>query len=78
MQEIKVCNQIVQYFLIFCNVQYCVSTTVSFVWLCACVYVYVIYEDTNLYNDMIWHRYYNMKVIYEDTFCVPVIIGVRQ
>ncbi len=38
------------------------------------VRVFVIYEDTHLYNDMgIWHRYYNEKVIYEDIFSVPII-----
>ncbi len=37
-----------------------------------CGHVYVVYEDTNLYNDM-GHRYYKEKVIYEDIFSVPII-----
>ncbi len=38
-----------------------------------CVHVYVVYEDTNLYNDMGMTRYYKEKVIYEDIFSVPII-----
>ncbi len=41
--------------------------------VCVCVHVYVAYEDTNLYNDMVWHRYYKEKVIYEDIFSVLII-----
>ncbi len=41
--------------------------------VCVCGHVYVVYEDTNLYNDMVWHRYYKEKVIYEDIFSVPII-----
>ncbi len=38
---------------------------------CVCVHVYVVYEDTNLYNDM--GMTYKEKVIYEDIFSVPII-----
>ncbi len=52
--------------LIFFDVPVCVC-------VCVCGHVYVVYEDTNLYNDMVWHRYYKEKVIYEDIFSVPII-----
>ncbi len=29
-----------------------VCTVCVYVWVCVCVRVYVVYEDTNLYNDM--------------------------
>ncbi len=51
----------------------CVSVCVC-VCVCVCgvcVHVYVVYEDTNLYNDIVW--YYKEKVIYEDIFSVPII-----
>jgi len=36
--------------------------------------MFVVYEDTHLYNDMgMTHRYYKEKVIYEDIFSVPII-----
>ncbi len=42
--------------------------------MCVCVCVCVVYEDTNLYNDMgITNRYYKEKVIYEDIFSVLII-----
>ncbi len=47
-----------------------------FVRVCVCVYahVYVVYGDTNLYNDMVMtYRNYKEKVIYEDKFSVPII-----
>ncbi len=50
----------------------CVCCVVC-VCVCVCGHVYVVYEDTNLYNDMGWHRYYKEKVIYEDIFSVPII-----
>ncbi len=34
--------------------------------VCVCVHVYVVYKDTNLYND-------KEKVIYEDIFSLPII-----
>ncbi len=41
--------------------------------VCVCVF-YVVYEDTNLYNDMGYDiGYYKEKVIYEDIFSVPII-----
>ncbi len=50
----------------------CVCVCVCVV--CVCVRVYVVYEDTNLYNNMGYDRgYYNLKVFYEDTAYVPVI-----
>ncbi len=36
-----------------------------------CVHVYVVYEDTNVYNG--YSMYYKEKVIYEDIFSVPII-----
>ncbi len=41
--------------------------------VCVCVWVYVVYEDTNLFNNMGMTEYYNLKVFYEDTAYVPVI-----
>ncbi len=42
--------------------------------VCVCVRVYyVVYEDTNLYNNMGMTEVYNLKVFYEDTAYVPVI-----
>ncbi len=41
--------------------------------VCVCGHVYVVYEDTNLYNDMGMTWYYKEKVIYEDIFSVPII-----
>ncbi len=38
-----------------------------------CVRVYVVYEDTNLYNNMGMTEVFNLKVVYEDTAYVPVI-----
>ncbi len=54
--------------------------------VCVCVcgggggggHVYVVYEDTNLYNDMVWHKYYKEKVIYEDIFSVPIILNAYK
>ncbi len=40
--------------------------------VCVCGHVYVVYVDTNLYNDM-GITYYKEKVIYEDIFSVPII-----
>ncbi len=44
-------------------------------WVCVweSVRVYVVYEDTNLFNNMGMTGYYNLKVVYEDTAYVPVI-----
>ncbi len=39
--------------------------------VCVCGHVYVVYEDTNLYNDI--RHYDKEKVIYEDIFSVPII-----
>jgi len=43
--------------------------------VCVCVsgHVYVVYEDTNLYNDMGMTRRYYKEVIYEDVLSVPII-----
>ncbi len=41
--------------------------------VCVCVRVYVVYEDTNLYNDMGMTEVLQLKVFYEDTAYVPVI-----
>ncbi len=43
--------------------------------MCVCVsgHVYVVYKDTNLYNDMGMTRRYYKEVIYEDIFSVPII-----
>ncbi len=38
--------------------------------VCVCVYVYVVYEDTHLYNDT---GITQEMVIYEDIFSVPII-----
>ncbi len=35
-----------------------------------CGHVNVVYEDTNLHNDMGYDRYYKEKVIYEDIFII--------
>ncbi len=34
--------------------------------VCVCVRVYVVYEDTNLYNDMGMTEVLQLKVFYED------------
>ncbi len=42
-----------------------------------CVHAYVVYEDTNVYNDMgmtgIINLFYKEKVIYEDIFSLPIM-----
>ncbi len=50
----------------------------EFVCVCVCVcvcvgHVYVVYEDTNLYNDMGMTQVLQGEVIYEDIFSVPII-----
>ncbi len=52
------------------SVSVCVALCVS---VCVCVHVHMVYEDTNLYNDMGYDWYYKEKVIYEDIFSVPII-----
>ncbi len=64
---------------------YCSEVFEIYVCVCACVRVracvrvcvHVVYEDTHLYNDTVWHRVWNRnykeKVIYEDIFSVPII-----
>ncbi len=42
--------------------------------VCVCVHVYLVYEDTNLYNDMGMTLYYKEKVIYEDILHLHLVI----
>ncbi len=67
----------VAYIYIYIWIYVCVCVVCVWVCVCVCVCVvrvYVVYEDTNLYNDMGMDRgYYNLKVFYEDTAYVPVI-----
>ncbi len=44
-----------------------------FVCVCVCVRVYVVYEDTNLYNNMGMTEVLQFEGVYEDTAYVPVI-----
>ncbi len=39
--------------------------------VCVCVRVYVVYEDTNLYNNMGMTEVLHLKVFYEDTCLCP-------
>ncbi len=42
--------------------------------VCVCGHVYVVYEDTNLYNDIGYNiGITRRRVIYEDIFSVPII-----
>ncbi len=64
-RSIKVC--VIKVFGIDClNAEFCAS--------CVCVHVYLVYEDTNLYNDMGMTLYYMEKVIYEDILHLHLVI----
>ncbi len=52
------------------NAEFCASC----VCVCVCVHVYLVYEDTNLYNDMGMTLYYKEKVIYEDILHLHLVI----
>ncbi len=41
--------------------------------VCVCVLVFVVYGDKICLITWVWQRYYNLKVVYEDTAYVPVI-----
>ncbi len=56
-----------------CVCVWCVCVCVCGVCVCVCVRVYVVYEDTNLYNDMGMTEVLQFEGVYEDTAYVPVI-----